>query len=69
MAAVLSAIREQAAQANRLKQELQADLAEIEIIRVQLKDAYSLAIDPSSQAALEKIQELEALRGECGPTP
>src|SRR5262245_11341733 len=62
----LSAIREQAAQANRLKQELRADLAEIERIRVQLKEAYPLAIDPNSQAALEKIQELEALRAECG---
>jgi chromosome segregation ATPase len=64
--AELSAIREQAAQANRLKQELRADLAEIDQIRVQLKEAYPLVIEPDSQAALEKIQELEALRGECG---
>ena len=62
----LSAIREHAAQANQLKQELRADLAEIEQIRVQLKEAYPLAIDPNSQAALEKIRELEALRADCG---
>jgi chromosome segregation ATPase len=61
----LSAIREQAAQANRLKEAFRADLAEIETIRIQLKEAYPLAIDPNSQAALEKIQELEALRAEC----
>jgi hypothetical protein len=62
---VLSAIREEAADVNRLKQELRADLAEVERIRVQLKDAYPLAIDLSSRAAVEKIQELESLRGEC----
>ncbi len=63
--AVLSAIREEAAEANRLKQEFRADLAEVERIRVQLKDAYPLAIDLSSRAAVERIQELESLRGEC----
>ena len=62
----LSSIREQAAQANRLKQELRADLAEIDQLKAQLKEAYPLAIDPNSQAALEKIQELEALRAESG---
>jgi chromosome segregation ATPase len=62
----LSAVREQAAQTERLKQELRADLAEIEQIRAQLKEAYPLVIDPNSQAALEKIRELETLRAECG---
>jgi DNA repair exonuclease SbcCD ATPase subunit len=62
---VLSAIREEAAEVNQLKQELRADLAEVERIRVQLKDAYPLAIDLSSRAALERIQELESLR--CEP--
>jgi hypothetical protein len=62
---VLSATREEAAEANRLKQELRADLAEVERIRVQLKDAYPLAIDLSSRAALDRIQELESLRDEC----
>jgi hypothetical protein len=62
---VLSAIREQAAEANRLKEGLRDDLAGVERIRVQLKEAYPLVIDPNSQAALEKIQELEALRAEC----
>jgi hypothetical protein len=63
---VVSAIREQAAEAGRLKEELRDDLAGVERIRIQLKEAYPLAIDPNSQAALEKIQELEALRAECG---
>jgi chromosome segregation ATPase len=62
---VLSAIQEEAAEANRLKQEFRADLAEIERIRVQLRDAYPLAIDVSSRAAVERIEELESLRDEC----
>jgi len=62
---LFGAIREQAVEANRLKQELRADLAEVERMRVQLKDAYPLAIDPNSRAALEKIQELETLRADC----
>jgi chromosome segregation ATPase len=62
---VLTAIREEAAEANRLKQEFQADLAEVESIRVQLRDAYPFAIDLSSRAALERIQELESFRDEC----
>ncbi len=62
---VLSAIRQEAAEADRLKKELRADLAEVERIRVQLKDAYPLVIDLSSRAALERVQELESLRHEC----
>jgi chromosome segregation ATPase len=62
---ILSTIREQAAEANRLKHEFRADLAEVERIGVQLKEAHSLAIDPNSRAALEKLQELESLRAEC----
>jgi hypothetical protein len=61
---VLCAIREEATEASRLKEEFRADLAEVERIRLQLKDAYPLAIDLSSRAAVEKIQELESIRSE-----
>ena len=62
---LLSTIREQAAEVSRLKQELRADLDEIERIRVQLRGAYPVAIDPNSRGAVERIQERDSLRVEC----
>ena len=44
---------------------VRADLAEIERTRGQLRDAYPLAIDPNSRAAVETIQERDSLRAEC----
>ena len=63
--AELTALRDRATQVDQLKQRLQTELTEIEQILAQIQEAQAKTSDPEAQAALERVREVEALRGDC----